>query len=263
MQSRAAAPCRARIRPLRGPRPARAPQSASSAVGTAGGVGQSVAAGGEDQVLARGEGRVEQRRVADVADAPAGRAPVAVIAADSAAFPPLGRARPAISRSSVDLPAPFGPTTARLVPSGMAKSTPRNATARPKRFSRLRCGDCRISQPARAPSHHLSRCRLFAPHCGQKRASGGDAARRNRRTRPPASALGRRRCRGCGSLGAQQLAGPPAQFVRASRAVVFVRDLAGVEVVFEVANRRVERSPLRRRRRGIWRGRRVRPARPA
>jgi hypothetical protein len=53
---------------------------------------------------------------------------------------PLGGRMPAIVRTSVDLPAPFAPTTPRTVPCGTSKLTPRTAsisrTTRSRRPSR-------------------------------------------------------------------------------------------------------------------------------
>ena len=39
-------------------------------------------------------------------------------------LPPLGRSRPAISLSRVDLPAPFGPIRATISPAATVKSAP-------------------------------------------------------------------------------------------------------------------------------------------
>jgi hypothetical protein len=48
-----------------------------------------------------------------------------------AAVPALGRARPAAMRSAVDLPAPFGPTSATTVPGATASETSCSASKRP------------------------------------------------------------------------------------------------------------------------------------
>ena len=52
--------------------------------------------------------------------------------------PPVISSRPAIMRSSVDLPQPDGPTSTVNSPSAMSTSTPRITWVRPKYFSTLR-----------------------------------------------------------------------------------------------------------------------------
>src|SRR4051794_27930216 len=46
--------------------------------------------------------------------------------------PSVGASRPAIRRSSVDLPQPDGPTKTMNSPSAMSRSRPRNTSVRPK-----------------------------------------------------------------------------------------------------------------------------------
>ena len=49
----------------------------------------------------------------------------------SVTVPSRGRSRPLITRMTVDLPAPFGPTTQVMEPSGTAKVTPRSTSPPP------------------------------------------------------------------------------------------------------------------------------------
>ena len=45
--------------------------------------------------------------------------------------PAIGRIRPLITLSSVDLPAPLGPSSAKTLPAGTLKSTPWSTSIRP------------------------------------------------------------------------------------------------------------------------------------
>src|ERR1700686_5267428 len=67
--------------------------------------------------------------------------------------PPLGRMIPAISRKSVDFPAPLGPIRPKISPACTSRSTSRTATSPPKRLVRPR--------PARIGSGLLIGYRLF------------------------------------------------------------------------------------------------------
>ena len=49
----------------------------------------------------------------------------------SVTVPSRGRSRPLITRISVDLPAPFGPTTQVMDPSGTSNVTPRSTSPPP------------------------------------------------------------------------------------------------------------------------------------
>ena len=86
----------------------------------------------EAQVLARGELAVEQRLVAEQADPSAYRHDSPGRLLPSTRTPPAwGRSSVASTRSSVVLPAPFGPSTTSVWPSRSDSETPASASRSP------------------------------------------------------------------------------------------------------------------------------------
>src|SRR6185312_6217446 len=72
------------------------------------------------------------------------RPPIAIV-------PPPISSRPAIIRSSVDLPQPEGPTSTQNSPSAMSTSTPRITWVEPKYFCTAAIVTAAIRPPPRAP----------------------------------------------------------------------------------------------------------------
>ena len=72
--------------------------------------------------------------------------------------PPLGRISPASIRSVVVLPAPFGPSRAKISPGASSKETSSTATRSPKR--RVRCDAVSIDEPRRPRSSRRPRIRI-------------------------------------------------------------------------------------------------------
>ena len=94
----------------RGPLGLLARSAAASAVSASLGA-EAVEPRAEDEVLARAQPAPEQRAVPRVGDAGAlGRCQLAARVPVDEHLPARGRSRPAMQRSSVDLPLPFGPS---------------------------------------------------------------------------------------------------------------------------------------------------------
>src|SRR5882762_7548629 len=69
-------------------------------------------------------------------------------------IPSLGRSRPAMMLSSVDLPQPDGPTSTVNSPLSMSRSIPFNTSRLAYRFDRARMLNAAIRPPSSTPSLH-------------------------------------------------------------------------------------------------------------
>ena len=83
----------------------------------------------EAQHLARREEGIEVHLLRHQADLPPRRHRVAHdVVAEHAAVPPVGRARPQTIEIQVVLPAPLGPSSAKISPGSIGRLTPRSAS---------------------------------------------------------------------------------------------------------------------------------------